>query len=408
MKKNLLFVGFATAMMVACSTVDDELLTQQTALQEEDEEYELSLKNLYVAESDVPITFSIDKNSKTRASVSESPFIADEVGIFCVSRKPIDGVSAKANWAQTGSATANKLRIWQKNTPATIVKKEGSDDSELKWADGVEEHFYPAPDVSLKYGYSFIGYHPYTDTLRYNTSSIQAVFFLDGNDDIITSVTEAPTDGNDTGFSAAYFKTEGGTKKPHFTFDHRMSRLDFTVCLKAGSGVGNIFTVDSLWIERVPNSIIVTLATLNTTDNTVLPSTAITIATSWTGTYWLRESDDSSIRKGNYELSETPLAIGDCIMIPPIQEACFSSVDKYNQFKTLNVRVRLRDADRQIYTLKTTVAPPTNGWKQGKRYPINIVANPVNPTDFEMEATARIQPWTDDADAFTTDNEAGE
>ncbi len=401
MKQKLLLFGTAIALLTACST-EDELAVQEEPVaitNNSEEEKEELLGDLFVADSDVPILFDIDNT--TRGSVSSDPFTTDSVGVFCLSRKAIEGTSPKADWGQTGSATANQLRIWKKNVRAKIIKQEGDEYSKLRWDDGKDEHFYPSTDVSLKYAYTFVGYHPYSDLISYSPTALSAEFNIDGNDDVITAVTEIPDEAAENGFSAFYYKN-GGTKLPHFQFKHRLSKLNFSARLKEGTS--GLFVVDSIWIEEIPSTIKVDLASLDKTSGVVTEESSLVIATSTLSTFWLRENDDTSIRNTQYELTNTLQPIGDCILIPPINTSSFTGTDerkleRYNKYSTLKIFIRLKDADNQIYDLKTTVAPPENGWKQGKKYPINIEVNPTTPTNFEMIATARLGDWESDAEA---------
>ena len=414
MKKQLFICGFAALLFTACSSDESEelfnaIVEQADETESEDEEL---MAETVVGDSDVPITFDFERTA-TRGSISTDPFSCDSVGVFCFARQPIEDNSYEASWNKVGSANIQKARRWIDNAMVNIMAAGASGDDAggvMVWNDGYD-HFYPSLESSFKYAYTFMAYHPWTDSVYYVKNTIYIILKnLDGHQDVVTSVAASPVDGNGTGFSAQYYRKEGGTALPHFDFKHRMSKLNFQIKLKSGTDATRGFFVDSVWIPKLPNVMRVRLANLGA-GGTVEEPTMVTIFPRMTtdagtvetlGNYWLREKDNSSIRKNEYTFryANQFLPVGDGIMIPPMQESLMdgTAADRkryYTTYATLTVYIRLKDADEGIYEFKATVAPPTDGWQQGKQYPVKIVVSPPEiPTNVPLAATARIAEWS--------------
>ena len=109
------------------------------------------------------------------------------------------------------------------------------------------------------------------------------------------------------------------------------------------------------------------------------------------GNFILREKDNSSIRdkkEGSnykYELSTTPISVGDCLMIPPLPKSVSMS--------KLKIKVFLKDKKGSIYspTNPLTLEAPADGWQSGKSYDINITLN----DPIKVASTAKSTDWED-------------
>lgn len=400
MKKSLILYACTIALFFGCSA--DEPLTQDFVLPDDPMDVP---EGLVIENGPVPIEFSIGTGrleTRSPGSVDAGDMNCKDLGVFCLSRKPINGTSIAVRWDQAGNPVANLARVWINNAKARMKSKNGGG-AELLWDDGVQEHFYPASNSVYDFAYGFAVYHPITDTLRYGTNLISGVFEIDGNTDIFSGVVSAPAAAG-TGFSTDYYRVEGGTVKPSVAIRHRLTRLNIKIRLENASSDSKGFVVDSVWIPNMPSILVVPLVQYNATTKDVenpSGSNRIAIATGTSAKFKslvLREQDGTSIRKNGYQVTHNPMAlpIGDGIMIPPVNPTSITNTEKYNLYSTFKVYTRLIDADGGVYTFKTTIPPPNNGgkgWLEGSEYPINIVVNPTTPTDIGIASSATMMNW---------------
>ncbi len=423
MKKSLMSTMlFAAAFFVAC-TSNEEIAESRGGSGQDAIEIDVP-----VSLSDVPITFGA-VGGVTRSSITADEMECKDLGIYCLARKGIDGTADKnLQWnMSSASTTNNQLCRWLTNEPAEIVWTGTA--SRLRWKneeEGADEHFYPSATSSYKYAYTFAAYHPMIsdEHIEIATNSIYLNFTnLDGSQDVFTSVTEAPTDEATVGiegYGAAYFRN-GGTKTPFFNLKHRLSQLIFNLKLN-DTYTGDELWVDSIYITSLPDSVRIPLITFTKEQTTPVTVTInepnyLYVHCTKTKTYYLRDFNDESLRKNyeNYKLTTSSQQIGDCIMIPPMQPGYM----KYNGVRwtnatakqnlmTLKIRVRLRDIENNYYVYAASVAPPENGWKQGKKYNINLTITPKGATNIAMAAEAQLIDWEDDTDTFESNYDIGE
>lgn len=397
MKKSLILYACTIALFFGCSA--DEPLTQDFVLPDDPMDVP---EGLVIENGPVPIEFSIGTGrleTRSPGSVDAGDMNCKDLGVFCLSRKPINGSSLGVRWDQTGNPLANLARVWINNAKARMKSKNGGG-AELLWDDGVKEHFYPASNSTYDFAYGFAVYHPLTDTLRYGIHLISGVFEIDGNTDIFSGVVGAPAVSG-TGFSTDYYRVEGGTVKPSVTIKHRLTKLNIKIRLENASSNSKGFVVDSVWIPDMPSVLVIPLVQFNSTTMDVenpTYSTAISTSSDNFRTLTLREHDGTSIRDNSYQVTNQypALPIGDGIMIPPINPTTITNSSKYNLYSTFKVYTRLIDADGGVYTFKTTIPPPNNGgqgWLEGSEYPINIVVNPTTPTDIGIASSASMMNW---------------
>lgn len=378
MKKPLFILGIAAFLLIGCSNEED----LANAWTDENTE-ELFLEDL---SSNAPIVFgSVSGNATTRGSVTSEGFAANDIGIFCLSRAVLKN-GKTMSWSKTGDTIFNKLNVWQDNVSANIVPIDSST-SRVEWTHPMEDHFYPAPTAAW-YAYDFYAYYPRTDSIVYHQQSVWAMIELDGTQDVIhAKATAAENDTEGVGYSYAYFKNNASAENPHFNFTHKLARLNFKIKLKDDLPDSAKVHVDSLVIENYLNRVYLVVASTNPTN---IGSCEIP-AYSHKGNFILREKDNSSIsgkKDGSnykYELSTTPISVGDCLMIPPLPKSDSSS--------KLNIKVFLKDKKGSIYTPTSPLAleAPADGWQSGKSYDINItLKDPI-----KVVSTAKSTDWED-------------
>jgi len=381
MRKHWFVFGMAVALLAACSS-EDELAQEQT----------LDIENLDInaLDSDVPIVFGHigGEAGVTRGSIDADAFEADNVGIFMLSRKNLTS-SLGTNWANNSTnAVYNKLRIWQNNTKAKIVRVTGSgvEYSKITWNDDKEEHFYPSVQTFL---YDFVSYAPRTDSIEYDTNSVYAVIDLDGSQDVIHSHAEAPSVSPELAYSSNYFKDVAGAEYPHFNYEHKLAALKFKVRLKGDYASVGTYVIDSIYLENVPSRVRLFVAHRGG-PNAALDGATGNIysidATDQRRNFYLLENDDTSIADGNYELTSEFQPVGDAIMIPPFA--------KTNANSTLKLRIVIRDLeDNSRYSPSNaiTLAAPEGGWQSGKSYNIKVtLTDPV-----KVVAKARLDDYVE-------------
>lgn len=412
MKQKLILLGIAFALLTACSS-EEETATAVVNPEEEGEVIDIPVEM-----SDIPIVFGLS-NGTTRSAFEGDELACGNIGIFCLARQGIDGTSNNGiTWNNTSaSSTNNQLARWLNNEPAEIVWTGTA--SILQWMNGEtgndDNHFYPSAASTYKYAYTFAAYHPRLaeEHIDFTASSIYLNFTeLDGSQDVFTSVTEPPTDqvAGKEGFSASYYRN-GGTETPFFNLKHRLSKIIVNIKLNDTYTGGNLW-VDSVYITSLPDSVRIPFLSITKATGVISESSTVYVHCTRTKTYFLRDLNDKSLRKNseNYLLTTSLQQIGDCILIPPMQ----SSNMKYNGAKwsnataktammTLKVRVRLKDIEGNYYVYGTSVAPPTNGWKQGKAYNVNLSITPKGATNIAMAAEAQLIGWEPDTDEFTSD-----
>ena len=406
MMKKLYLFGMMSLLLVGCSTEVEDLInagniTDTNATEATTDEDQIPEDDGIAVMGDVPITFSVGSAELTRSFIESDNFVCDDAAIFALPRLGFGTTANKyVNWAATtGTSTSQKLNQWMVNVPIAF-EEVGGEDGKLVWKDGEEKHNYPKANSSAYYiyAYSFGAYHPRTEDYILSSNQVTLNFGnLDGTVDIITALAEKPTDDpDDKGFSETYFKS-GKTEKPHFSFKHRMSRLEIKVRLKDENPDIEEYFIDSIWTSNLPDSMSLRLMTRNTTTNEVTESSTVQCIYGSVRSFHAGDADNKSIREANggagYKLTKAAFnaqqIVGDGILIPPLQPNNTYYWGKkvkngYTAYSTITIYLRLKDAGGNTnYKYRVSVAPPTNGWKEGKRYPINIQVNPEGETDVD-------------------------
>lgn len=399
-------------LFVGCSQGDDLLLEAQQQLTDNSDSWgdggEVSKADLI---GSVPIQFasfcdadgvSVDV---TRASIRSTPFNVDRLGVFCLSRKIIDGQSHTHSWTGPVIGPLNDvLNVWEFNAPAHIEAYEGGSTGNVVWDNPDDDHYYPSKEW---FGYNLSAYSPRSEFVSRNQTNIKVYIPVDGNDDVVCAVAEAPrTSSGDAVndekyYSSSYFRYfENHTENydpqnhlPYFMFNHLMSKLIFNLKFSeefTQNDTRHEFHVDSIYFENFPNLMALDIARRTgdviatniadrpfVKDANAMPKTAGEFTwpelTTYYGNFWLRDVDDSSIAVKNannqykYVLGTDYIKVGDCILIPP--------VNKDHARSTVNLYIRLRDGQGNVYNNLSpiAIAAPEGGWLMGKQYNINIV-----------------------------------
>lgn len=145
MKKRLYIYACVAFTLSACSS-DNPIIEEQNPQTSEvmnvleDDDIDIP-EDVVIKESDVPIEFNlgIGELEGTRGSLSTTDFTQTDIGVFCLSRKAINGNTIGVKWAPTDNPVTNLARMWLKNVKARVENYSGGN-GQLVWADG-KEHF---------------------------------------------------------------------------------------------------------------------------------------------------------------------------------------------------------------------------------------------------------------------------
>ncbi len=402
----------AAVAMVACSGSDDVWKLAS------DDHQHLSKDG---ALSDVPISFApveianlqwgVEPVSETRGgSVNADEFTADSFGVFCLAKLKLAAAPEKApmSWSRTFASESNKKHnVWTENEMAS-VKSIGGNKGEMVWSDEHQLLYYSSDPW---YTYGFAAYHPWTEHVVFSKSSIIAYIKVDGNDDVMCAVANAPettfgernADVDELAFSKQYYDSIrtrnlswAGTF-PKFEFKHLLTRLDFYFKLE-NTPTKNIH-VDKVEFDDFPcivklplvngdftNGKIISYASTSTTyvlndnadqlgsiklnDNSYLKDDPK--FSSAFGHFELREKGEtpiSGIKAGSvykYNLTSEFKKVGDCIIIPPVKSS--------HRRSTIKLFVTLCDDNGKKFrnSAAITLSAPNPEWGRETRYKVNI------------------------------------
>lgn len=196
MKKNILLVLGATALLASCS--NSEVVDQQV---------------VNVPKSDVAVSLGAESNiviEQTRAVVEKW----NQTPIYVWGLDNADG----ANWS---NATSNLF------SPASYVSGVVADATgNVKLGTEGEMYFYP---LTSEINYSFYGASPIPNNNTLLSNSVTASYEITGNKDILwgEAVAGALSDGDKTyyGYNARYLRKGG--QKPILKFEHKLTQLIF-------------------------------------------------------------------------------------------------------------------------------------------------------------------------------------
>jgi hypothetical protein len=380
-------------------------------------------------DSNIPIRFAplvldatVEETATTRGSINDEALQFDNLGVFCLAKYSIEGMSAThtPSWSNLRDNDANKYSLWKNNVKTSVYLDENNQ-CRIAWGDGkkeADEQYYPA---NKWFAYGFVIYHPWTPYISYDYKKITAYIKVDGNDDVRYAMADGPnmtTTGDaeldKKAFSASFYQgldTEPNVEQfiyPRFKLQLLMSRLNFSFRLKEESA--RKIRVEKVEIDDFPCIMKLDLAsrssgTLKTgysvthipfvrndqllREDSVLDGLVnkkkvykkltekFPALNSAFGRFVLREQNDEPISgqlddDGNYkyELTTTYKPVGDCILIPPVY--------KSHSRSTLKIYVTLADEAGNTYVNSSPlqIPAPAAGWVMGKKYPINIAINP--------------------------------
>jgi len=413
MKTKYIVYGMMMVLFAGCSKGDD-LLLEQTVVPGAEVKNALDDEN--VTREDLmgmfPIEFAgvgfggsatIEESTSTRGSVNITDSRTDNLGMFCISSAKIldaaDDAAVKLSWSGNVGTKLNLLNLWQDNAKAHIVPAlDGY--GRIMWDEQNVPRYYPSVDF---FKYTFIAYHPYTEAIMRFKSGIYAYMMVDGDDDVVYAMADAPhatnSEADDYAYSNEYYRrlVNAGVgeitddHKPFFNFKHLMSSIRFKVQLKEASSE-HTFRVDSICFSDFINVIRLMLVK---EDNGSVQFGGLTYgydpvnldesikpyfngASGTKGSFWLREADGSSIREKKvngvykYIVNNTDWKeVGDCIMIPPVVENITSA--------TILLKVFLSDEKGNRTVSLVTLPRPGNGWEAGKQYVAKLsISTPTN------------------------------
>jgi hypothetical protein len=407
MKKQWYIMGMAVVMMAACSSEDNQAEGYVQPVVTEERPHTTFDDNLTREDlmGNIPIELgsyigaSTEVEEQTRGSITDADFATTTMGVFCISAgKILDGLSNDdilRSWSGNVGNYLNMLNLWQDNVKAH-VENLSYNNGKVRWDDRNARHYYPSVNY---FKYHFVAYYPYTTAIQRAKDGIWAWVTIDGDDDVLYSIADAPeiqvNDETDAlAYSNEYFNRIKQNSeiadgyKPYFKFSHVTAKLKFTVRLKSASTVGQLH-VDSISFKDFINTMKLGIAKYESgvksninawpvvTNYNSVPDSLQDRIPAVRGHFWLREQDGTSIsgkKEGNgykYAINTTDKKpIGDCIMIPPLP----ASVSSAN----INLEVFLRDEYGNQYTTVSPirVAVPAAGWEMAKEYTINVSITP--------------------------------
>lgn len=431
MNKTFLTSLAVVLPMVACTNADDLQAGQEVMAPE------------VVAQSNVPIRYAPvfikellvepEEISPTRGSIDVSNFTIANVGMFCLAKARLPGITVSPSWSGLSkNETLKQLSVWQNNARATFSGRDGkvadiilnTDDGDVPNALGAPSTrmvpaFYPQNEW---FSYGFVAYHPRTEYIQYNYSSITAYIVLNGRDNVFYSIASEPrvsagTNYDALAFSGTYYKKiaeeepdEGISIYPYFAVEHLTSRLNFQFQLNAMPSFNvhvekvefdNFPCIMQLGLAKRVNGKMLSNISKNYpfVRNDSIYRIALKLPELFPGIsepfghFELYEKDGVSISglkdsDGNYKynLSTERTRVGDCIFIPPVYKSHTRS--------TIKLFVTVADDAGNKYRNVSAVnlVAPAKGWEKGKQYTFTIQLNPpvlsgnsVQITDWSMD-----------------------
>ena len=367
MKKNLFAIGLTVLAFGACSHVDEDALADALPAEE--------TVDLASLQSDVPIVLgtidgSADVTTRGAITYFEEGKSYGNIGVFCVATRKIDAKAPNITWQGIdANETNNRMRVWQKNASAHVVVTEDGNGN-LIWDDvDTEPHFYPNNDW---YAYDFVAYHPKTTDFDYSYSAINAYITVDGSDDVFIAAGARPKPDDNLAYSRKYYTQESKPEAvPYFHFDQLVAKLNFSFKLKLVPA--ERFYVDSVVIENYPLVMRVRIASMVNNSFHYQPDRAGLVMTDTSdprtryGNMYLRNADDSSIRKSRVEVSnEDFVPVGGSLLIPPTS-------------RNLTLRVYLRSESGQLWEVNPITVANNAGWQKAREYTIRVSLTPPSP-----------------------------
>ena len=248
MKYKSIFLLFAAACLTACNSNDLPLAAESFA--EDSASYEPRVSNVPIRFAPVDILDVTGKSiqaAASRRSPGTGSYSSDSVGIFCLAKYSIEGLTSVHTPTWSGVAKKpkdiNKYSIWIKNELASLQYKDDSDAGQLVWDKSMKDEtgFYPDNDW---FAYGFVAYYPYTQNIVYRKSTVTALIKVDGDDDVCYAMAKSPktvtgdSQLDRSGFSRSYYaglNHDQGVDEwiyPRFEFNRMMAKLVFTIRMK--------------------------------------------------------------------------------------------------------------------------------------------------------------------------------
>jgi len=434
MKHKSFIFAFAAACLTACNS-NDLALTADSFVEDS--------ACFVPCVSNVPIRFApVGMNSVTgiynqaaasRRSSSTGSYSYDQLGIFCLAKYSIEGLSPVHTPTWSGlarKADINKYSIWIKNELGSLQYNNNSTTGKIVWGKNYKDEtgFYPDNDW---FAYGFVVYYPRTENIVYTQGTITALVKVDGDDDVCYAMAKSPkvvtgdTNLDKSGFSRSYYAGldhDDGVDEwiyPVFEFTRMMARVEFYIRMKEEPKYN--LHVEKIEVEDFPCIMNVGLASKTSGDMKLNIATSpkkrfirnfddldaqkkkmmtcykmdslqieenFPELSSPFGHFELREENGESISNQKnedgsykYNLSTTRIQIGGGLLIPPVYEAHSRS--------SLKVYVTLSDEEGNKYRNRTyiSIPPPAGGYVAGYSYPVSIaLKNPI-PAPYDSEIT---------------------
>lgn len=426
---------FAAACLTACNSND--LLLDAESFNEDN-------ASIVPCVSNVPIRFApVDLQDVTGKSIQAAAsrrsngtgsYSSDSVGIFCLAKYSIEGLTEIHTPTWSGIAKKpvgiNEYSIWIKNELASLQYKDNSDAGKLVWDKDYKDEtgFYPNNDW---FAYGFVAYYPHTQNIVYTKGTVTALVKVDGDDDVCYAMAKKPktvtgdSQLDRSGFSRSYYaglSHDSGVDEwiyPRFEFTRMMSKLVFTIRMKEEPKYN--LHVEKIELENFPCIMKVGLASrtsgdmkLNIDSNpkkrfirnkadldeqkekmrACYKMDSLQIEENFPelksplGHFELREengepisnqrNDDGSYK---YNLSTQRIEIGGGMLIPPVYTDHSKS--------TLQVYVTLADDAGNTYRNRKSISvpPPQGGYVAGYAYPVPLALTCPIPSPSDGEIT---------------------
>ena len=419
MKYKSMFFLFAAACLTACNSNDLPLVAESFA--EDSASYEPRVSNVPIRFAPVDLQNVMGANYQadlSRRSSGTGSYSYDRVGIFCLAKYSIEGLTAVHTPTWSGKSKdqlLNSYSVWKKNELGSLSFKNNETNGNIVWNCNMKDETAFYPDNNW-FAYGFALYYPYTKNIYYTQKTITAFVKVDGDDDVCYAVTKSPKvvtgDGqlDRKGFSKSYYEGlnhDSGVDEwiyPVFQFNRLVSRVDFYVRLKEQSQ-HNVH-VEKIELEEFPCIMKVALVNRATNDLKTSVSNVATrlyirnqhdldsindlMRTSYNldslqyveqfpemqkvfGHFELREENGETISEQKnddgsykYNLTTSFQKIGGGIMVPPVTNKDSRS--------SLKIYVTLCDDEGNRYrNEKALVVPaPSGGYKVGYAHTVPI------------------------------------
>lgn len=419
MKKFFLFAS-AALVLASCSSEAEEAVIKPN---ETPEEEVLELTEIKLG-GGAPTA-----SAETRAAVVMTQWNNTEVGIFGVNENL--GLEAEDNkWNDTPGK--NSMNVTSEKAVILLNQKakiESSSLNKVKLLDdeGNDATFYFPRGNTKDYGYTFLGYYPYSNNIVTTETSISVSGEFDGSQDIMAGKAASATPvGDQIGYNAKYIRDwrtnqnqPEGYPAIDIPFDHMTSRLDI-IFKKGDSYLTDMCNIHAAWlkenkrytitfaqdqIEKVKTTLSFGTEEVDIINAYALGGDVFDQGKQYHEGDWVKYTDalgHSNYYKANQDhigvWESDHFDLQNAVEANTKDEIDNSNATKYKVFTAPAIPTVGNTAEKMLYLVLaddiTNVVPvkiisPEGGFKAGKAYKIVVKINGPE----KIEVTATITPW---------------